>query len=306
MKTLFISQDLWEYVEEDYATEGVAADVLKDVKKKDVKALFFIQQAVAESIFPRISATTKSKEAWDALKNGYQDNAKLLKEKYSGSSGEANKKERGGHSFRGRRGGKIGGRPSNNFHHNNESHSCSGNNFHHYNESHSGNNFHHNNESDDKVGPTGGDLEPSISGRILLALRVEFMIVWLLYAEQRMNATLLTEELGVAVRSEKLPSNRVVGREEIKSMVGRVMADEEEGKAIRRKVKEIKRSAERAQVEGGVAPGLIEFPPGPSLTMHWAIPGTESLLDWILPGIGSLPRLGPYETRFFLVSGSFL
>ncbi|KAI9164688.1 hypothetical protein LWI28_000310 [Acer negundo] len=142
------------------------------------------------------------------------------------------------------------------------------------------------------------------------------MIVWLLYAEQRMNATLLTEELGVAVRSEKLPSNRVVGREEIKSMVRRVMADEEEGKTIRRKVKEIKRSAERAQVEGGVAPGLIEFPPGPSLTMHWPIPGTESLLDWIpagldpswywvsswirslrdrvLLGIGFLPIVGPY------------
>ncbi|KAK0596432.1 hypothetical protein LWI29_015641 [Acer saccharum] len=77
MKTLFISQDLWEYVEEGYATEGVAADVLKDVKKKDAKALFFIQQAVAESIFPRISAATKSKEAWDALKNGYQGNAKV-------------------------------------------------------------------------------------------------------------------------------------------------------------------------------------------------------------------------------------
>ncbi|TXG54312.1 hypothetical protein EZV62_019568 [Acer yangbiense] len=60
-----------------YATEGVAADVLKDVKKKDAKALFFIQQAVAESIFPRISAATKSKEAWDALKNGYQGNAKV-------------------------------------------------------------------------------------------------------------------------------------------------------------------------------------------------------------------------------------
>ncbi|KAK1588242.1 hypothetical protein Q3G72_021263 [Acer saccharum] len=71
------------------------------------------------------------------------------------------------------------------------------------------------------------------------------------WAPQRMNATLLTEELGVGVRSEKLQSNRVVGREEIKSMVRRVMGDEEEGNAIRRKVKEIKRSAERAQVEGG-------------------------------------------------------
>ncbi|TXG64214.1 hypothetical protein EZV62_011208 [Acer yangbiense] len=135
MKTLFISQDLWEYVAEGYATKGVAVDVLKDVKKKDAKALFFIQQSVAESIFPRISAATKSKEAWDALKNGYQGNAKLSKEKSSGPSGETNKKGHGGHSFRGRRGGIIVGRPSNNFHHNNESHSCSSNNFHHNNES---------------------------------------------------------------------------------------------------------------------------------------------------------------------------
>ncbi|PRQ47678.1 putative hexosyltransferase [Rosa chinensis] len=31
------------------------------------------------------------------------------------------------------------------------------------------------------------------------------MIAWQLYAEQRMSATLLTEELGVAVRSRKPP-----------------------------------------------------------------------------------------------------
>ena len=46
--------------------------------QKDAKALFFIQQAVAESIFPRITAATKSKDAWDALQNRYQDNAKVL------------------------------------------------------------------------------------------------------------------------------------------------------------------------------------------------------------------------------------
>ncbi|KAK3224052.1 hypothetical protein Dsin_011077 [Dipteronia sinensis] len=77
------------------------------------------------------------------------------------------------------------------------------------------------------------------------------MIVWPLYAEQRMNATMLTEELGVAVRSERLPTKGVVGREEIERMVRRVMADEEEGNAIRRKVRELKLSAERASVKGG-------------------------------------------------------
>ncbi|RCU28216.1 hypothetical protein DVA69_17590, partial [Acinetobacter baumannii] len=42
------------------------------------------------------------------------------------------------------------------------------------------------------------------------------MMVWPRYAEQRMNATMLTEELGVAVRSKVLPSKKMVGREEIK------------------------------------------------------------------------------------------
>jgi hypothetical protein len=78
MKTLFISQDLWDLVEKGYSATGVSADTLKELRKKDAKALFFIQQAVVESIFPRIAAATKSKDAWDALQNGYQGNAKVL------------------------------------------------------------------------------------------------------------------------------------------------------------------------------------------------------------------------------------
>ena len=42
MKTLFISQDLWDLVERGYPTDGVKADTLKDARKRDVKALFFI------------------------------------------------------------------------------------------------------------------------------------------------------------------------------------------------------------------------------------------------------------------------
>uniref|UniRef100_A0A7N2M081 Uncharacterized protein n=1 Tax=Quercus lobata TaxID=97700 RepID=A0A7N2M081_QUELO len=44
------------------------------------------------------------------------------------------------------------------------------------------------------------------------------MIAWPLYAEQKMNATLLTEEIGVAIRSKVLPSKKVVQREEIEKM----------------------------------------------------------------------------------------
>lgn len=71
------------------------------------------------------------------------------------------------------------------------------------------------------------------------------MIVWPLYSEQRMNATILTEELGVAIRSKVLPSMEVVGREEIKTMVTRLLMDEE-GYEMRAKVKELQRSAQKA------------------------------------------------------------
>ncbi|GKG51296.1 hypothetical protein Tco_0541680, partial [Tanacetum coccineum] len=50
MKTLFQSQDLWEYVE---VSDDDSRN--KEHHKRDAKALFFIQQAVDESIFPRIA-----------------------------------------------------------------------------------------------------------------------------------------------------------------------------------------------------------------------------------------------------------
>lgn len=76
------------------------------------------------------------------------------------------------------------------------------------------------------------------------------MIVWPLYAEQRMNATLLSDELGVAVRSKVPPWKGVVEREEIKRMVRKIMA-EEDGIAMRGKVNELKLSAVKALSQGG-------------------------------------------------------
>ncbi|CDY69679.1 BnaUnng03370D, partial [Brassica napus] len=69
------------------------------------------------------------------------------------------------------------------------------------------------------------------------------MIAWPLFAEQKMNATLLNEELGVAIRSRKLPSEEVVLRVEIESLVRRIMV-EEEGCEMREKVKKLKDTAE--------------------------------------------------------------
>ncbi|XP_043713289.1 anthocyanidin 3-O-glucosyltransferase 5-like [Telopea speciosissima] len=77
------------------------------------------------------------------------------------------------------------------------------------------------------------------------------MIAWPLYAEQKMNATMLEEEVGVAVRTKELPTKRVVGREEIEKLVRLVMEKEGEGEALRRKMKEVKESGLRAVGDGG-------------------------------------------------------
>eukprot|EP00253_Pinus_taeda_P008938 PITA_08938 len=87
MKALFASQGIWELVETGYAEPADAIalaaltaaerDQLKSDKKKDAKALFLLFQSVHESVFPRIAATTKSKEAWDTLKTAYQGMEKV-------------------------------------------------------------------------------------------------------------------------------------------------------------------------------------------------------------------------------------
>ncbi|KAL8125785.1 hypothetical protein AgCh_013171 [Apium graveolens] len=77
MKTLFISHDLWDLVEDGYEAgvtqEEIASwsaarqDEFKKKKKKDERALHFIQQGVSKEIFPRIMGEKTSKEAWDLL-----------------------------------------------------------------------------------------------------------------------------------------------------------------------------------------------------------------------------------------------
>ncbi|XP_059642285.1 anthocyanidin 3-O-glucosyltransferase 5-like [Cornus florida] len=76
------------------------------------------------------------------------------------------------------------------------------------------------------------------------------MIAWPLYAEQRLNATMLTEEMRVAVRPRVSPAKEVVRREEIERMVRSVM-ESKEGKVMREKMKELKYSAEKALKKDG-------------------------------------------------------
>ncbi|KAI3507208.1 hypothetical protein L1887_22073 [Cichorium endivia] len=78
MKTLFKSQDLWEFVEKGYVEGSGDEARQKENQKKDAKALFFIQQAIDEAIFPRIAAAVTSKEAWTILKTEYQGSAKVI------------------------------------------------------------------------------------------------------------------------------------------------------------------------------------------------------------------------------------
>jgi hypothetical protein len=82
MKALFRGQDVWEIVENGYveptdqatynALTQAEKDVLKEQRKKDGKALFYIHQAMHESILPRVASTKQAKEAWDILQTAYQ------------------------------------------------------------------------------------------------------------------------------------------------------------------------------------------------------------------------------------------
>ncbi|KAL2905621.1 Anthocyanidin 3-O-glucosyltransferase 5 [Bienertia sinuspersici] len=71
------------------------------------------------------------------------------------------------------------------------------------------------------------------------------IIAWPLYAEQYMNAALLEEEIGVAIRPKVFPTKRVVSRDEIKEMITNTLAAEVRND-IRAKVKEVQHSAKKA------------------------------------------------------------
>ncbi|KAK9743137.1 hypothetical protein RND81_03G219700 [Saponaria officinalis] len=83
------------------------------------------------------------------------------------------------------------------------------------------------------------------------------LIAWPLYAEQRMNAVMLTEGLKVALRP-KANEDGLVGRVQIATVVKGLM-EGEEGKEIRNKMKELKEAATRVvSVEGSSTKALSE------------------------------------------------
>jgi len=91
MRALLASQDLWEFIKdgfEELTDENefnnlthAEKDLLKSYKKKDSKSLYFLYQAMHESVFPRIAAAKTSKEAWKTLKIAYQGMEKVKTKK---------------------------------------------------------------------------------------------------------------------------------------------------------------------------------------------------------------------------------
>ena len=84
MSTYFRSQDLWDIVEDGFTTPEDTSTVtpaqkkeLKDNMIKDSKALIILQQAMSESIFPRIMGAKSAKEAWSILKEEFQGSEKV-------------------------------------------------------------------------------------------------------------------------------------------------------------------------------------------------------------------------------------
>src|SRR5713101_3874011 len=82
MKALFRGQDVWDIVQNGYAEpidqaaynnlSQAEKDVPREQRKKDGKDLFYIHQAMHESILPRVSAKTNAKQACDTLETAYQ------------------------------------------------------------------------------------------------------------------------------------------------------------------------------------------------------------------------------------------
>ena len=82
MKDLFRGQDVWEIVQHGYVEPTnmttynnltqAEKDVLREQRKKDRKALFYIHQAMHESILPRVATAFTTKHEWDTLETAYQ------------------------------------------------------------------------------------------------------------------------------------------------------------------------------------------------------------------------------------------
>jgi len=87
METIFISQDLWDVVEDGYEECPIRRNAssiaekeneYKENVKKNATSLRIIQQGVSKAIYPRIFGVKKAKDAWDILKTEFQGSSKVI------------------------------------------------------------------------------------------------------------------------------------------------------------------------------------------------------------------------------------
>ncbi|KAL6629622.1 hypothetical protein ACP70R_029387 [Stipagrostis hirtigluma subsp. patula] len=82
------------------------------------------------------------------------------------------------------------------------------------------------------------------------------MVAWPLYAEQRMNAVVLSENVGVALRLRE-GADGLIAREEIAAAVTELM-EGEKGRAVRRRAEDLQRSAAQAWAPNGSSRRALE------------------------------------------------
>ncbi|XP_066325516.1 hydroquinone glucosyltransferase-like [Miscanthus floridulus] len=83
------------------------------------------------------------------------------------------------------------------------------------------------------------------------------MVALPLYAEQRMNAVVLSENVGVALRLRVRPDDGLVGREEIAAAVRELM-EGEDGSAVRRRTGDLQQAADLAWAPDGSSRRTLE------------------------------------------------
>ena len=84
IKTFFQALDLWEIViegfvdHEDMSTlDAAQKKELKENRMKDSRAFSYLQQAVSDTIFPRIAGAISAKNAWEILQEEFKGNEKV-------------------------------------------------------------------------------------------------------------------------------------------------------------------------------------------------------------------------------------
>uniref|UniRef100_A0A2N9EW08 CCHC-type domain-containing protein n=1 Tax=Fagus sylvatica TaxID=28930 RepID=A0A2N9EW08_FAGSY len=87
MMTIFISQDLWDLIEDGFQEPPATGNSswtdanqkeYKENLKKNATALRIIHQGVSKSIYPRIFGEKKAKDAWETLQKEFQGSKKVI------------------------------------------------------------------------------------------------------------------------------------------------------------------------------------------------------------------------------------